>query len=59
MRRILSQILFAVLTAALLLCGYFAAPLLGVRFAVPSLSGEKETGATQTSSVPPRCSKVS
>ena len=46
MRRVLSQILFAVLTAALMLCGYFAAPLLGVRFAVPSLSGEKETGAT-------------
>lgn len=46
MRRILSQILFAVLTAALLLCGYFAAPLLGTRLAAPSLSGEKETGAT-------------
>ena len=46
MRRILSQILFAVFTAALLLCGYFAAPLLGTRLAAPSLSGEKETGAT-------------
>lgn len=46
MRRVLSQILFAVLTAALMLCGYFAAPLLGVRLAAPSLSGEKETVAT-------------
>lgn len=46
MRRVLSQILFAVLTAALMLCGYFAAPLLGVRLAAPSLSGEKEKVAT-------------
>ena len=46
MKRVLSQILFAVFTAALLLGGYFAAPLLGTRLAAPGLSGEKETGAT-------------
>ena len=43
MKRVVMQILFAVMTALLLLCGWIAAPLLGRMLGTPSLSAQKET----------------